>query len=159
MESNKNQNEEIQTNEGLNIKPQKAEKTGKSVLSDDTMRLIAKTAKYMRIMFIVYCIIAALTALSAIASFINANSITLSAARTLAIITLGIAALVFFLGTYLKDAAKAYSNFGKNPHDVDPLETSIKMQTGYWKMITVLSCVCIGLVLLSMLIFISRGVN
>ncbi|MDR3350865.1 MAG: hypothetical protein LBN98_04375 [Prevotellaceae bacterium] len=164
MESEKNQNEEIQTNEGLNIKPQRAEQTGEAVLSNETMRLIAKTAKYMRIMFVFYCITAAIIVLQALVAFVMRTmyyeimSITGISIVGL-VISLGLAFLMLLLGSDLKNAAKGYSNFRKKPHDVDPLEYAIQMQAGYWKMITVITCIGFGLVLLFMLIFVLGGIS
>jgi hypothetical protein len=109
-------------------------------------------------MCILYFIAAGLTVMGALIALIDRllYSIGSLTGRVVAIVILqlGVAVLLFFLGTYLKDTANAYKKFGRNPHYTEPLESAIYFQKGFWKMISIFILIILGVLLLSLIMFV-----
>ncbi|MDR2064689.1 MAG: hypothetical protein LBP85_03130 [Prevotellaceae bacterium] len=127
---------------------------GTPVLSPAAMRNLAKIKNYMNIMCIIYYIMAGFVILWILINIVSYQGgygeripgVGISGISIF--FSLGIAAILFFLGSWLRDAVKACKKFGENPHDLRHLEAAIRYQSGFWKMITVVILIVIGIQLL-----------
>jgi hypothetical protein len=150
MEQEKNQNEKMMTEKISAIEPQ----TDKAVLSESAIDNLAKTAKYMHIICIAYYIFGGIVCIGALMNladlFQTQGEIFPRSSISLIVLRIGIAALMIFLGTYLQAMAGAYKKFGKNPHDLQLLESAFNPQKGFWKWIVVIT---IGIPCLSLFLF------
>jgi predicted nucleic acid-binding Zn ribbon protein len=151
MKLEKNQNEETVYVEPLTVEP------SDSILSENAMKDIAKTIKYMRIIFILCYVVFALLVLWVVVSMLSlALGVVTGYGITVVnvIVRLCGAVLSFIFGSYLHKTVNAYTQFIKSPNDVEQLESAISQQAGYWKLTGIFTLIILGVYLLSMLLFI-----
>ncbi|MDR2064347.1 MAG: hypothetical protein LBP85_01350 [Prevotellaceae bacterium] len=136
---------------------------GAPVLSPAAMHNLVKMKNYMNIMCIIYYIVAGFVVLLTLInigiglSYQGRYEYGIPGSSNVSVISIffaiGIAAILFFLGSWLRDAVKACKKFGENPHDIGHLETAIRCQSGYWKMIVIVILVILGIQLLALFFF------
>jgi hypothetical protein len=144
------------TTQKENPESQAAEQLDKPVFSANAMNYLKKTAKYMNIIFILCSVISGLCVLGGLINLfdglLNTNKWYLVILVDF-VITISVALFLFFIGSYLRDTAKAYKNFGKNPLDIRPLEAAIYFQKGFWRLTTISMWTIFGVTMLSCVIF------
>ncbi|MDR2804550.1 MAG: hypothetical protein LBB85_02760 [Dysgonamonadaceae bacterium] len=149
--------------EVLNVENQTVEQPENPVLSPKAMRELTQKMKLgMKIVSITYYILAGIHAALTLFSIGNLiiddhNPFTEKHNPVFLILLLGIAALEFFLATYLRDAIRACKKFSKAPHEVKHLESIIEFQAGYWNLLAIFLLTIIGILLLALFLFVVIG--
>jgi hypothetical protein len=132
------------------------------VFSGETVKHIVKLRKNLICVCAVYFIISGAMLLLDIAALISGLFDTGPVRPSLLSVVVGfvvflsIAALIFFIGTYLRDAARAYRRFERSG-EIRYIESAIRLMSGFWRLTVICMFAFLGLTLLKFVLFIAAG--
>ncbi|MDR1645983.1 MAG: hypothetical protein LBS05_09240 [Tannerellaceae bacterium] len=145
--------EKTTTVEVLDIESQtnKELPSDKPVLSPEAMGELAKTARYLRVLYVFYCVGCGFPVLGAILNLASGRNNPISV-----ILSICISVCIYFIGTYMRDTAKAYKRYLETCN-IEQLEYAISLQNGFWRLITICLSVSLGLVVLGLVVFVASS--
>lgn len=142
-------------NEEAQQQPQVMEEPGKQNFSPESLKILSKTAFWLRIMAIAHYVVAGLTVVMLLGNIINRSSIMpdMSGLSTFDLLMqLASSFLAGLLGWYLQTISKGYRKFSLDPCDINSLEVAFSNQRHFWRLLGVLALILLSGFAISMLL-------